>query len=78
MLRCVHAIHAFEDGFFFFLNSIIQTQSISIMREKFLQDPKNIVNISVLILYIERLFFNVMNKRFIQKLFGRYIIVLYK
>lgn len=25
------------------------------MREKFLQDPKNIVNISVLILYIERL-----------------------
>lgn len=24
------------------------------MREKFLQDPKNIVNISVLILYIER------------------------
>lgn len=75
MLRC---IHAFEDGFFFFLNSIIQTQSISIMREKFLQDPKNIVNISVLILYIERLFFNVMNKRFIQKLFARYIIVLYK
>lgn len=48
------------------------------MREKFLQDPKNIVNISVLILYIERLFFNVMNKRFIQKLFERYIIVLYK
>lgn len=48
------------------------------MREKFLQDPKNIVNISVLILYIERLFFNVMNKRFIQKLFARYIIVLYK
>lgn len=48
------------------------------MRKKFLQDPKNIVNISVLILYIERLFFNVMNKRFIQKLFERYIIVLYK
>lgn len=48
------------------------------MREKFLQDPKNIVNISVLILYIERIFFNVMNKRFIQKLFGRYIIVFYK
>lgn len=48
------------------------------MREKFLQDSKNIVNISVLILYIERLFFNVMNKRFIQKLFERYIIVLYK
>lgn len=39
---------------FFFLNSIIQTNAINFNHEKFLQDPKNIVNISVLILYIER------------------------
>lgn len=53
-------MHVFEDRFFFFLNSVIKTNTIN-LHEKFLQHPKNTVNISVLIilyiiLYIGRLF----------------------
>lgn len=45
-------MHVFEDRFFFFLNSVIKTNTIN-LHEKFLQHPKNTVNISVLIiLYI--------------------------